>query len=108
MWPTAKTFLSRGSLTNKNYTHARLRMYPDGGIARFRLYGQVIPVTDQSSSSVTDFASVQNGGVAIKFSDQHFGTADNLLLPGRGHDMSDGWETKDQESQATQIGLLSD
>lgn len=92
--PLQKHFFSRGSLTNKNYTHARLRMYPDGGIARFRLYGQVIPVTDQSSSSVTDFASVQNGGVAIKFSDQHFGTADNLLLPGRGHDMSDGWETK--------------
>ncbi|EMG51114.1 DAL2 Allantoicase [Candida maltosa Xu316] len=91
--PSQKHFFTRGSLTNKNYTHARLRMYPDGGIARFRLYGQVVPV-NPTTDELVDFASVQNGGVAIKVSDQHFGTADNLLLPGRGVDMSDGWETK--------------
>lgn len=91
--PNQKHFFARDKLTEKNYTHARLRMYPDGGIARFRLYGHVVPVTKESSD-VIDFASVKNGGVAIKVSDQHFGTADNLLLPGRGHDMSDGWETK--------------
>ncbi|KAI5957509.1 DAL2 [Candida theae] len=91
--PSQKHFFARDKLTEKNYTHARLRMYPDGGIARFRLYGHVVPVT-KNTSDVVDFASVKNGGVAIKVSDQHFGTADNLLLPGRGHDMSDGWETK--------------
>lgn len=91
--PSQKHFFARDKLTEKNYTHARLRMYPDGGIARFRLYGHVVPIT-KDSSEVVDFASVKNGGVAIKVSDQHFGTADNLLLPGRGHDMSDGWETK--------------
>lgn len=88
-----KHFFVRDSLTNKNYTHARLRMYPDGGIARFRLYGQVIPIHPQVKGSILDLASVNNGGVAIKVSDQHFGVAGNLLLPGRGHDMSDGWET---------------
>lgn len=91
--PSQKHFFARDKLTAKNYTHARLRMYPDGGIARFRLYGHVVPVT-KNTAEVIDFASVKNGGVAIKVSDQHFGTADNLLLPGRGHDMSDGWETK--------------
>ncbi|CCG21631.1 Dal2 protein [Candida orthopsilosis Co 90-125] len=91
--PSQKHFFARDKLTEKNYTHARLRMYPDGGIARFRLYGHVVPIT-KDTSEVVDFASVKNGGVAIKVSDQHFGTADNLLLPGRGHDMSDGWETK--------------
>ncbi|RLV93648.1 Allantoicase [Spathaspora sp. JA1] len=91
--PSQRHFFSRIALTEKNYTHARLRMYPDGGIARFRLYGLVVPVFSQIEQ-VLDLASVQNGGVAVKFSDQHFGTADNLLLPGRGHDMSDGWETK--------------
>ncbi|RLV93649.1 Allantoicase [Spathaspora sp. JA1] len=92
--PSQRHFFSRIALTEKNYTHARLRMYPDGGIARFRLYGLVVPVFSKSIEQVLDLASVQNGGVAVKFSDQHFGTADNLLLPGRGHDMSDGWETK--------------
>lgn len=92
--PSQRHFFVRDQLTSQNYTHIRLRMYPDGGIARFRLYGEVIPILPTDASTVIDTASVKNGGVAIKFSDQHFGSADNLLLPGRGHDMSDGWETK--------------
>ncbi|EGW33619.1 uncharacterized protein SPAPADRAFT_60959 [Spathaspora passalidarum NRRL Y-27907] len=93
--PSQRHFFSRDNLTVKNYTHARLRMYPDGGIARFRLYGTVVPVFSKSDEgTLIDLASVKNGGVAVNVSDQHFGTADNLLLPGRGHDMSDGWETK--------------
>ncbi|KAK6430814.1 Allantoicase, partial [Oleoguttula sp. CCFEE 5521] len=45
-------------------------------------------------STVFDLAATVNGGVAVSCSDQHFGTKDNLLLPGRGVDMGDGWETK--------------
>lgn len=92
--PSQKFFFKRLQLTEKSYTHARLRMYPDGGIARFRLYGKVNPVLPSDLTKLLDAASVKNGGVAVAFSDQHFGSADNLLLPGRGHDMSDGWETK--------------
>ncbi|GAM82485.1 hypothetical protein ANO11243_004650 [Dothideomycetidae sp. 11243] len=80
--------------TGKQYTHVRLQMFPDGGIARFRLYGSVVPVLPQSLDEVFDLAATVNGGVAISCSDQHFGTKDNLLLPGRGVDMGDGWETK--------------
>ncbi|KAH0563251.1 hypothetical protein GP486_002184 [Trichoglossum hirsutum] len=80
--------------TEKAYTHARLLIYPDGGIARFRLYGLAIPVFSSDTNALFDFASLHNGGRAIAFSDQHYGTASNLLLPGRGVDMSDGWETK--------------
>lgn len=68
-------------------------MYPDGGIARFRLYGFVVPVFPKASITV-DLAHVANGGLATAYSDQHFGRASNLLLPGRGVDMGDGWETK--------------
>lgn len=93
--PSQKHFFVRESgLTSQNYTHFRLRMYPDGGIARFRLYGVVLPVPPKDKCEILDFALVKNGGVAVQVSDQHFGSADNLLLPGRGHDMSDGWETK--------------
>lgn len=92
--PSQKHFFKRDALTEKSYTHVRLRMYPDGGIARFRLYGAVRPILPKDLSTILDMASVKNGGVAIRVSDQHFGSADNLLLPGRGHDMSDGWETK--------------
>lgn len=91
--PSQKHFFVRDAITASSYTHIRLRMYPDGGIARFRLYGTVIPIRPADLSTVLDTAAAVNGGVAILRSDQHFGSADNLLLPGRGHDMSDGWET---------------
>lgn len=92
--PSQRHFFVRSEITENSYTHFRLRMYPDGGIARFRLYGTVVPELTRLLGTVVDTASVQNGGVAVRVSDQHFGSADNLLLPGRGHDMSDGWETK--------------
>jgi allantoicase len=79
--------------TKKRYTHVRLNMYPDGGIARFRLFGHAVPVFPEDKAAIVDLAAAQNGGVAIACSDQHFGTKDNLLLPGRGEDMGDGWET---------------
>lgn len=81
-------------ITEKAYTHVRLLMYPDGGIARFRLYGTAVPVFPQNVDEVFDLAAAVNGGRAISCSDQHFGTKDNLILPGRGVDMGDGWETK--------------
>lgn len=80
--------------TKQAYTHVRLCMYPDGGIARFRLYGIAVPIFPQDINAVFDLAATVNGGVAVACSDQHFGTKDNLLLPGRGVDMGDGWETK--------------
>ncbi|CAM1503973.1 Fc.00g015640.m01.CDS01 [Cosmosporella sp. VM-42] len=80
-------------VTKKQYTHVRLNMYPDGGIARFRLFGHAVPVFPDDKEAIFDLAAAQNGGVAVSCSDQHFGTKDNLLLPGRGKDMGDGWET---------------
>jgi allantoicase len=81
-------------ITEKAYTHVRLLMFPDGGIARFRLYGVAVPVFPQSAADVFELSATVMGGVATSCSDQHFGTKDNLLLPGRGKDMGDGWETK--------------
>jgi allantoicase len=79
--------------SKKAYTHVRLNMYPDGGIARFRLFGHAVPVFPDDKNAIFDLAAAVNGGVAVSCSDQHFGTKDNLLLPGRGKDMGDGWET---------------
>lgn len=91
--PSQRQFFVRDAITNTAYTHVRLHMYPDGGIARFRMFGEPIPVFPKDKNQVIDMAAVANGGVAIACSDQHFSSADNLLLPGRGLDMSDGWET---------------
>ncbi|ODQ64334.1 Allantoicase [Nadsonia fulvescens var. elongata DSM 6958] len=91
--PSARHFFVRDNLTSEPFTHVKLLMYPDGGIARFRLYGVPTPVFPEDINVELDLAHVSSGGVAVSVSNQHFGTADNLLLPGRGHDMSDGWET---------------
>jgi allantoicase len=86
-------------LKHKSYTHLRLKMFPDGGIARLRVYGQVLPpplesvVVSEGGLPLEELSSALNGGVAISCSDQHFGTRSNILLPGRGKDMGDGWET---------------
>ena len=80
--------------TGKAYTHVRLCMYPDGGIARFRVYGSAVPVWPEEKDEVVELSAAVMGGVAVSCSDQHFGRKENLLLPGRGVDMGDGWETK--------------
>ena len=92
--PSARQAWELPQLTDPAYTHVRLLMYPDGGIARFRLYGVAVPLLPADIDDVLDLAAAVNGGVAVSCSDQHFGSKDNLLLPGRGKDMGDGWETK--------------
>lgn len=68
-------------------------MHPDGGLGRFRAYGSVLPTLSTSDGAV-DLAHVLAGGKITGESDKHFGRGGNLILPGRGFDMSDGWETK--------------
>jgi len=77
----------------------KLNMYPDGGIARFRAYGLVTPIRP-ANDKIYDLAHVFSGGRVVYTSDQHFGVGSNLILPGRGKDMGDGWETK----RSRQIG----
>lgn len=72
----------------------KLNMYPDGGIARFRVYGAVASVLHADAHEEFDLAHVFSGGRVVFTSDQHFGVGSNLIIPGRGKDMSDGWETK--------------
>ncbi len=79
---------------DRAWTHLRLNIYPDGGVARLRVYG--VPYRDWSahnSSEQVDLASALNGGRALACSDEHFGRMSNILNPGRGINMGDGWET---------------
>ncbi|KAF8160795.1 allantoicase [Crassisporium funariophilum] len=83
------------------FNYVKIHMYPDGGIARFRTYGEVVPVHPTDGSSF-DLAHVFAGGRVICVSDQHFGVGPNLLLPGRGINMGDGWETKRSRTKGHQ------
>ncbi|WP_333876695.1 allantoicase [Flavobacterium sp.] len=77
------------------YTHLRLHIYPDGGVARFRVYGEVFKNWDTfDASQELDLAAAINGGQAIACNDMFFSAMSNLIMPGRGVNMGDGWETK--------------
>jgi allantoicase len=75
-------------------THLRLNIYPDGGVARLRIYGEVTPEWSSVEPDLRmDLFAIENGGRAIYCNDEHFGSMHNLNLAGRGVNMGDGWET---------------
>ena len=77
------------------FTHLRLHIYPDGGVARFRVYGNVYKNWKVVAVDETiDLAAAINGGQAIACNDMFFSAMSNLIMPGRGVNMGDGWETK--------------
>jgi allantoicase len=82
--------------SEQRFTHLRLKIYPDGGVARLRVYGEVVPDWDRLErlGGDVDLAAVENGGRVLQCSDMFFGHRHNLIMPGRAANMSDGWETK--------------
>jgi len=81
--------------TGQVYSHVRLNLYPDGGVARLRVYGRPAPEAVQAGSDgLLDLVALAHGGRALAWNDAHFGACTNLLLPGRGADMGEGWETR--------------
>jgi allantoicase len=79
----------------RRVTHLRLNIFPDGGVARLRVHGDVVP--DDRIFRVgreVDLAAMENGGFVVSCSDMHYGHRQNLILPGRSTHMGDGWETK--------------
>jgi allantoicase len=77
-------------------THLRFKIYPDGGVARLRVHGEVVPDWPALSrkGGEIDLAAVEHGGWIIVSSDMFFGSRNNLILPGRSTGMHDGWETR--------------
>jgi allantoicase len=78
------------------WTHLRLSIYPDGGVARLRVYGEVSVDWKRVAPGhrVVDLASIVNGGLFMDASDTHYGTKGALIMPDRAKNMGDGWETK--------------
>uniref|UniRef100_K3XBK1 Allantoicase domain-containing protein n=1 Tax=Globisporangium ultimum (strain ATCC 200006 / CBS 805.95 / DAOM BR144) TaxID=431595 RepID=K3XBK1_GLOUD len=76
------------------WTHLRLNMFPDGGIARLRVYGTVLKDwTQVPPMQLVDLVSAEHGGKIIGFNDAHYGHPKNLIAPGRSKTMAGGWET---------------
>ena len=79
----------------QTWTHLRLNIFPDGGVARLRVYGVVVPDwSTLNPGELIDLAAIENGGVPLACSDMFFSSMNNLIMPGRSQNMGDGWETK--------------
>ena len=73
------------------YTHVRLTIYPDGGVARFRVHGEVVPDPRLLTGTI-DLAALEHGGTIVDCSNRFYSSPTNILLPGRARTMGEGWE----------------
>ena len=76
-------------------THVRLRIFPDGGVARLRVHGTVVADWPRlKRRGEVDLGAAEHGGIVLSTSDMFFGSGHNLIMPGDATHMGDGWETR--------------
>lgn len=86
--------------TEQRFTHLRVNQHPDGGIARLRVYGEVVPDPNWLAALGTfDVVALENGGSAEDASNLFYSPASNTIQPGRSRKMDDGWETRRRRDQ---------
>ena len=78
----------------RRFTHLRLTIYPDGGVARLRAEGEVVLDPRLLDGIPLDLAALENGGTVADASDRFYSPPENMISPGRAAVMGDGWETK--------------
>jgi allantoicase len=78
--------------TAEPVTHLRLNIFPDGGVARLRVWGRIAKAF--APGERIDLAAMENGALPVACSDEHFGKLSNMTAPGKARDMGDGWETR--------------
>lgn len=89
------------------WTHARLNIYPDGGVARLRVYGVAhCDWSVRGPDERVDLAAMVRGGRALGCNDMHFGHMSNLIAPGNGVNMGDGWETRRRREPGNDWAIL--
>lgn len=88
------------------WTHVRLSIYPDGGVARLRVYGEVVLDPRELDSRPLDLAATENGGLVLDCSDRFYSDTGNLLMPNSAATMADGWETQRRRDTGNDWALL--
>jgi allantoicase len=76
------------------YSHVRLRIFPDGGVARLRVHGVVVPDPALLEGLTSDLAALENGGDVVACSDLFYSAPRNAISPGLSRVMGEGWETR--------------
>ena len=82
------------SQNKSTFSYIRLNIFPDGGVARLRLYGKIEIDKKTINNKNINLTSVLNGASIVGCNNEHFGRAENIIAPGKGKNMGDGWETR--------------
>ena len=82
----------------RRFSHVRLRIYPDGGVARLRVHGQVVPDPSLLDGLTFDLAALENGADVRACSDRFYSAPRNAISPGLSRVMGEGWETRRRRS----------
>ncbi|GLZ05395.1 putative allantoicase [Actinomadura sp. NBRC 104412] len=77
----------------RRFTHVRLNIFPDGGVARLRVHGEAVPDPRLLTGLTVDLAALENGARVLSCSDEFYSSPANMLFPGTARDQSEGWET---------------
>ena len=83
-------------------THVRLRIYPDGGVARLRVHGVVVPSPSLLEGLTADLGALENGADVVACSDEFYSSPRNALSPGLSRVMGEGWETRRRREQGNE------
>lgn len=87
-------------------THIRLNIFPDGGVARLRVYGLTAQKLDLADRGDFDLAALENGGYVVSCSDMFFGNRHHLIMPGPSRQMNEGWETKRRRGKGNDWAIV--
>lgn len=84
------------AVSAKRFTHVRLNIFPDGGVARLRVFGRVVAdwAALARNRGPLELSAAKYGGLVVAANDMHFGSRHNLIMPDRAANMGDGWETR--------------
>jgi allantoicase len=86
------------AVSGERVSHVRLKIYPDGGVARLRVHGEVVPDPSLLDGLTFDLAALENGGDVRACSDRFYSSPRNAISPGLSRVMGEGWETSRRRS----------
>ena len=92
--------------SKKIFTHIKFNIFPDGGVARLRLFGSIAK-SDKLKNKKTNLASLLDGASIVACNNEHFGKAENILAPGKAKNMGDGWETRRRRGKGNDWLILN-
>ena len=90
----------------RRFTHLRLSAFPDGGIARLRVMGHILPDPRLISGMTIDLASQDHGGQVISSTDGFYTSAAMLNRPDKARTMGEGWETRRRRDGGNDHAIL--